>query len=65
MYFQATHEKFAQKINPWLCRETISGSGEWETNCLVKEHYLQTGQNLTPKTELSLTKSGMVHANKA
>ena len=44
MYFPATHEEFAQKINPWLCRETISGSGEWETKCLVKDHYSQTGQ---------------------
>ena len=54
MYFSATHEEFAQKTNP--CRETISGSGQWETKCLVKEHYSQTGQNLPPKTELSRTK---------
>ena len=64
MYFLATHEEFVQNINPWLCRETICGLGEWKAKCMVKEHNLRTGQNLYCKTALSYTESGMIHVNK-
>ena len=48
------NEGFVQKINRWLGRDRICGSGEWKAKFIVKDHDLQTGQNLDPKTVLSL-----------
>ena len=59
------NEGFVQKINRWLGRETICGPGEWKAKCIVKDHTLQTGQNLDPKIALFCTKSGITHVNKA